>query len=173
MKGQYSQYAFRYMGRFEYVTHNGDKPKRFVLQSLDLDVNEDGECLQVVQGSPASEYTEGRSRTRMQTYYERNPRLRAEALRLHGTRCAACGFDFSEMYGRPGEGYIEIHHLRPVSSYCGHTVVNPNTDLIPLCSNCHRMVHRKEEALTLEGLRSIIEMARHNRTEKSKIETLM
>lgn len=172
-KGQYPRYAFRYMGRFEYVTHNGDKPKRFVLQSLDLDMNEDGECSRVAQELPTSEYTEGRSRTRMQTYYERNPRLRAEALQIHGTRCSACGFDFSKTYGRHGEGYIEIHHLRPVSSYGGDTAVNPKTDLIPLCSNCHRMVHRKEEVLTLEALRSIIEEARHSRTENSEIETLM
>lgn len=153
------------MGKFDYIYHKEDKPKRFVLQSHDLDMKDDGECVNLVPEIPLSEYSEGYSRTRMQTYYERKPRIRAEALRIHGTRCFACGFDFSEIYGQHGEGYIEIHHLRPVSSYVGVTVVNPETDLIPLCSNCHRMVHRKEEALTPEELQCIIKEARNRQTE--------
>jgi len=167
-KDQYPRYAFRYLGRFMYVTHKGNKPKEFILQSLDLCVADDGECLGVKEEVTAYEYTEGRSRTRIQTYYERNPRLRAEALRRHGTQCAACGFDFSDMYGRHGEGYIEIHHLRPVSSYAGDVTVNPETDLIPLCSNCHRMIHRKGEVLTLDDLRNIIRRSRDGGMEKSK-----
>ena len=64
---------------------------------------------------------------------------------LHNNRiyCACCGLDFEKAYGNIGEGYIEIHHLYPISQYPGQHDVNPKEDLVPLCSNCHSMVHAK------------------------------
>lgn len=155
-KDEYTDYAFKYLGRFEYVSHKGDKPKHFLLQALDFACNDDGQLTETERQIPATEFIEGKERSRVQTYVERNPRLRAEALRQHGTRCAACGFDFGEKYGRLGEGYIEIHHLFPVSEYGGERKVNPITDLVPLCSNCHRMIHKPETALSIEELKWII-----------------
>ena len=167
-KDQYSNYAFAFLGRFQYVTHEGEKPKRFVLQSLDLAEGDDGGYSPADQlSSPPENLSEGRSRTRVQTYYERNPRLRAEALRLHGTKCFACGFEFSRVYGPHGEGFIEIHHLKPISSYTGDTNVSPEKDLVPLCSNCHRMVHRKEKMLTLNELRGMIDTSEYARLQRS------
>ncbi|WP_237630079.1 hypothetical protein [Staphylococcus epidermidis] len=35
--------------------------------------------------------------------------------------------------------------------------VDPETDLVPLCSNCHKMIHRKKaKPLTLEELKNKI-----------------
>lgn len=155
-KSQYDKYAFKYLGRFEYLKHNDDKPKKFVLQSIDLIANDDSGKLEAAEDKIVPMYTEGQLHTRIQTYNERNPRLRAEALKIHGSRCVACGFDFFERYGQHGQGYIEIHHLNPISSYGGDVKVNPKMDLVPLCSNCHRMIHRKEEMLTVDELRRII-----------------
>ena len=82
------------------------------------------------------------------TRHERNPRLRALCIEhfrgKHGGKvvCECCGFDFSEMYGMIGEGYIEVHHLRPIHTTEGEHDVDPTTDLVPLCSNCHSMIHR-------------------------------
>ena len=58
-----------------------------------------------------------------------------------GYRCRVCEFSFPEMYGRLGEGFAEAHHTVPLS------VLTPNTpirqdDLITVCANCHRMLHR-------------------------------
>ena len=64
---------------------------------------------------------------------------------LHNNRiyCACCGLDFEETYGDIGKGYIEIHHLYPISQFPGQHEVNPKEDLVPLCSNCHSMAHAK------------------------------
>ena len=69
----------------------------------------------------------------------------------------ACGFDFEATYGELGKNYIEVHHTKPLSSMEQETIVNPETDLVCLCSNCHRMIHRKrDDILSLAELQSII-----------------
>ncbi|GFN21937.1 HNH endonuclease [Thermanaeromonas sp. C210] len=99
--------------------------------------------------------------------YERDPELRRAAIRLHGTRCLACGFDFEEAYGERGRGYIEVHHLKPVSALGGPAAVDPRADLTVLCANCHRMVHRRRDrVLGLEELREIVRAARGVKSER-------
>ncbi|NVN92477.1 MAG: HNH endonuclease [Desulfuromonadales bacterium] len=104
------------------------------------------------------EHFEGQQRERYSSYYERDPRLRAKAITLHGTTCVACGFDFEKKYGEYGKDYIEVHHIKPVSELGGNTRINPQTDMAVLCSNCHRIVHRKRErVLSIDELkRSIV-----------------
>lgn len=77
--------------------------------------------------------------------YERNAKLREAAIRIHGYRCNICGFDFAEKYGDVGKDYIEVHHVKPL--YQGLQDVNPETDMICVCANCHRMIHRKKTAI--------------------------
>jgi len=104
------------------------------------------------------EYVEGQKTTRLVSYYERNPNLRAAATAIHGTRCQACGMTFVERYGELGEGFIEVHHLKPVADYGGEVSVNPETDMAVVCPNCHRMIHRrKDKQLTVEKLRGLLE----------------
>jgi putative restriction endonuclease len=100
---------------------------------------------------------EGRRRVVYTTVYERDPRLRARALELHGTTCFGCNLNFEDQYGERGRGFIHIHHLQPLHGYNSETQVNPRTDLIPLCPNCHCITHRdKNHTLTLSELREII-----------------
>lgn len=88
---------------------------------------------------------------------ERNNRNRVEAIRLHGYKCQVCGFDFAEVYGELGKNYIEVHHVNPLADQDGEHVVNPATDLVCLCANCHRMVHRnKNQVLSVSNLRDIL-----------------
>ena len=75
--------------------------------------------------------------------YERNPVARRICINKYGCRCAICGFDFEKEYGEIGKGFIEVHHIIPVSAIGHQYVINPENDLIPLCSNCHSMIHRK------------------------------
>lgn len=109
---------------------------------------------------------------------ERNPELRKACIEHFRAKadgkivCAACGLVFGEMYGEIGEGYIEVHHLKPISQTDERHEVDPATDLVPLCANCHAMIHRlmaKEKKRTgmdlegleaLDGLRRIIEERR-------------
>lgn len=86
--------------------------------------------------------TEGRQIISRHVRYERSPRNRARALAIHGTKCVVCGFDFNEFYGPDlARDYIEVHHTRSIAEVDGD-VVSPETDLVPLCSNCHSMAHR-------------------------------
>jgi 5-methylcytosine-specific restriction protein A len=103
-------------------------------------------------------FTEGKEREIIQTIYERNPKLREMAIKIHGTTCSVCGFNFTKKYGILGEGYIEIHHLVPHSEHKikGESEINPETDLIPLCSNCHRMIHKPAKMLSVEELKKIV-----------------
>lgn len=83
--------------------------------------------------------TEGGVKKTFSTSYERDPRLRREALKIHGYSCLACGFNFEDHYGQVGKDFIEVHHMIPLAE--GERESDPN-NLIPLCSNCHRMIHR-------------------------------
>lgn len=88
--------------------------------------------------------------------YERDPKLRQKAIDIHGLICIACGFDFEKVYGEAGKGYCQIHHLKPLSEIKFKTDVNPKTDLVPLCANCHVMVHRFKPALDIEKLKTLL-----------------
>jgi putative restriction endonuclease len=100
---------------------------------------------------------EGTVREMYTTVYERNPRLRIQALAIHGTTCFGCRFNFEERYGPHGSGFIHIHHLKPLHSLGGPETVNPETDLIPVCPNCHSMIHRrKNHTLSLGELQGLL-----------------
>jgi len=100
---------------------------------------------------------EGQRTVYYSTRYERSGKNRAAAIKLHGLKCMACGFDFESVYGERGRNYIEVHHIVPLSKKNGPAVVDPETDLICVCSNCHRMIHRsKDHVLSLDELKSLI-----------------
>ena len=70
-----------------------------------------------------------------------------------------CRFDFEKSYGERGKGFIEVHHIKPLSSSNEEMIINPETDLVPVCANCHRMIHRrKDHILSIEEMNSLIEI---------------
>jgi len=87
---------------------------------------------------------EGKTYQIISTRYERNPLNRKLCLALKGCICAICGFDFHAFYGDIGKGFIEVHHIEPVSTMCEARIIDPKIDLIPACSNCHSMIHRRK-----------------------------
>ena len=100
---------------------------------------------------------EGKKTQVLTTKYERDPKLRLQAVLIHGESCAVCGFNFEEKYGEHGKGFIHIHHIKAISTAGGEIIVNPETDLIPLCANCHAMIHRRKDiTLTIDELSKII-----------------
>jgi predicted HNH restriction endonuclease len=68
-----------------------------------------------------------------------------------------CEFDFNAVYGADlARNFIEVHHTRSITEIDGG-LVNPETDLIPLCSNCHSMAHRERgRIIPIEELRTIV-----------------
>ncbi len=108
-----------------------------------------------------AEATEGGLVTRLHRTRERNKAIvkrKKEAVARQRGRliCEACEFDFEGRYGDRGRGFIECHHVRPVSELTGQSLTRLN-DLALLCSNCHRMVHAKAPWLSLVELRALIE----------------
>ena len=90
---------------------------------------------------------EGKKQQYYATRYERDPKIRKAAIKAHKTKhgalpCHVCGFDYEKTYGEHGRGFIEVHHIKPLSSKDEEVEVNPETDLVCLCANCHRMIHR-------------------------------
>ena len=88
--------------------------------------------------------------------YERNHKAREECLKYYGYNCRVCGFDFEEIYGTRGRKFIEVHHRVPLSERKEEYNVDPIRDLIPVCPNCHAMLHRTKPAITVEELISLI-----------------
>lgn len=100
---------------------------------------------------------EGGSTSALVNKYERDRHLREAAITIHGKICMACGFDFRKTYGPHGQDFIEVHHVRPLFTLGGDTVVIPQTDMVVLCANCHRMVHRKlNDPLSLKAVRKLL-----------------
>lgn len=104
-------------------------------------------------------YKEGKSTRVTTNNYERNSKARQLCLNYHGYKCKVCDFDFFETYGELGLNYIQVHHITPVSEIKKTYSVNPIKDLVPLCANCHAMVHRKNKTLTIEELKEKITQA--------------
>jgi 5-methylcytosine-specific restriction protein A len=102
---------------------------------------------------------EGRYLLRWHRVRERKPALREKKIRSVQARgdalaCEACGFDFGQTYGDRGQGFIECHHVDPLHQ-TGERATTIR-DLALLCSNCHRMIHRKPPWPTPAQLRDII-----------------
>ncbi len=107
--------------------------------------------------SSPSLYPEGAVQQVSVNAYERNPEARLECIKAHGTACCICGFSFASVYGPEAEGYIHVHHLRPLSEVGGEYEVDPVEDLRPLCPNCHAVVHLGGRCRTIEEVRQMLE----------------
>lgn len=99
---------------------------------------------------------EGSPKQVISTVYERIPAKRQQAVNFHGYSCMACNFNFGEFYGDWGNGFIHVHHVRPLAE-SGITTIDPKHDLIVLCANCHSMVHRiRKKTLSLSDIKELI-----------------
>lgn len=54
-----------------------------------------------------------------------------------------------------GKDFIHVHHLKEITSIGEECEMDSGNDLIPVCPNCHAMLHRRRPALMLEALASI------------------
>lgn len=105
------------------------------------------------------EYAEGKEAYRIHRFRERDARLVQEAKKLfkqkHGELfCKACGINFEKVYGERGKDFIEAHHTKPVSEMKEGEKTKVE-DIAMLCSNCHRIIHRKP-TITVEELKDTI-----------------
>ena len=101
-------------------------------------------------------HVEGEANTVMRTIFKRNPNARGDCLKHHGYCCKSCGFNFERVYGVFGRKYIHVHHLVEISSIGNEYTIDPINDLVPVCANCHAMLHRKRPAFTIEELKKLM-----------------
>ncbi len=85
--------------------------------------------------------------------YERNQRARIKCIEALGDKCYACGFDFGKTYGDIAKGFIHVHHIKPLSEIQDEYQVDPKRDLVPLCPNCHSVIHLAKPELTIAELK--------------------
>ncbi len=107
-----------------------------------------------------SEFPEGKIIERIHKYRERNPKVLELAKQKFKEKygklfCQVCKFDFEKKYGEIGKDFIEGHHTIPVSEMSPNYKTQPS-EIAILCSNCHRMVHRKRPWLKMEDLSKLI-----------------
>lgn len=113
----------------------------------------------LLTASNSEEILEGEKSTVLQNKYERSRFNRAMCLRAHGFTCMACGDTLSKKYGVVAQELVHVHHITPVATLGGATIVDPINDLVPLCPNCHNVIHRKNPPFSMEELKGIISQA--------------
>jgi len=97
---------------------------------------------------------EGRSLLRLHLVRERSLALvRSFKRTLRDFQCSVCSFNFEQVYGEIGRDFIEAHHTKPVASLEENERVSVK-DLLAVCSNCHRMLHRRVPVLTVDELKA-------------------
>lgn len=100
--------------------------------------------------------TEGDRKETVQTNIERDPRNRRLCIEAHGEHCWVCGKDGGWMdddmrlnkSGLPS-AWLHCHHIEPLGESAPRKT-DPVKDMVPLCAECHTMMHLRKPALTLD-----------------------
>ncbi len=119
----------------------------------------DGQLVQVIYADEVDEnidYAEGKTKLVLINNYERNPIARIKCIEHYGVVCQVCSFDFENNYGEIGKDFIHVHHKIDISTIGNEYSVDPIKDLIPVCPNCHSMLHKKKPAYTIEELKHMM-----------------
>lgn len=103
------------------------------------------------------EYIEGVRGLVTVNRYERDLNARKSCLEYHGFRCKICGFDPKKIYGKQFEGKIHVHHIIPLNEIGIEYKVDPIRDLIPVCPNCHMILHSRKPAFTPSEVKIFIQ----------------
>ena len=117
------------------------------------------EDVDLFEESPTAGLPEGSKSTVEVNRYERSKINRAACITAKGCACLVCGFDFRQKYGDIGNEYIHVHHIIPVSKLGESYAIDPIDDLVPLCPNCHAMVHRRSPPLSIDELKLLMKNA--------------
>jgi 5-methylcytosine-specific restriction protein A len=105
-------------------------------------------------------YTEGASKSITVNAYERNSKARDACLSHYGYACQVCDFTFESIYGEIGRRYIHVHHVVPLHEIGKEYTLDPVKDLVPICPNCHAMLHKTEPPLTVAALKKQMQTVR-------------
>lgn len=91
--------------------------------------------------------------------YERSAKARKICVQHYGFICSVCECSLKDKYGEIGDGYIHVHHIKPLSEIGAEYELDPIRDLLPICPNCHAMIHTHVPPYTIDELKEIIRNA--------------
>ena len=103
----------------------------------------------------SAHFIEGAMRRVASNSYERNAEARRKCIEVFGPTCVICGVNFQLAYGASATGFIHVHHVTPLSAIGQSYEVNPFTDLVPLCPNCHSVVHLVSPPYSIEQVKAM------------------
>lgn len=103
-------------------------------------------------------YFEGQKKEIIVTVSKRDLQARQKCIDHFGAFCHVCGFNFRIVYGEEFKEKIVVHHILPLAEIGEEYRVDPIQDLVPVCPNCHLVIHSKQPAYTLQEVRELMEM---------------
>jgi hypothetical protein len=103
------------------------------------------------------EFYEGSIRRISVEVRERDAAARKACIAKHGAKCFICEFDFGQFYGPEADGFIHVHHREKLASRKGASKTDPVKDLVPLCPNCHSVVHLRKDTYGVEEVKVMVE----------------
>lgn len=106
---------------------------------------------------PDENHEEGHAYEVRATRYERDPTARLKCIEHYGYDCGVCNFNFENTYGKLGVSFIHVHHRVRVADRAKPYIVDPLKDLIPVCPNCHAMIHKRIPPYSIEEMKAIIQ----------------
>ncbi len=122
---------------------------------IDIEMSARGEIIYPYDINEKESFEGAKKRVEVNSY-ERNAYERNKCIDYYSQNgricCQICGFDFGKFYGEQYKNLIEVHHIKPISEIGRNYKIDGTRDLIPLCSNCHMVVHSKN-AESIEELK--------------------
>lgn len=101
-------------------------------------------------------FREGAAEQILVNRFERDREARQSCIEHFGPVCAACELDFGQRYGALASGFIHVHHKVPLSEIGEEYEVDPTNDLIPVCANCHAVMHMRDPPYSAEEVREML-----------------
>lgn len=143
---------------YEEVSGNSKASHRKIFDFYAKLLNSEGENIVYPEEvNPEFQYLEGTTKKITVNSYERNIVARQKCIEYFGTTCQICEFNFEDQYGEIGCNFIHVHHKVDIATIGKEYSIDPLTDLIPVCPNCHSMLHKKKPAFSVEELKEIIQ----------------
>lgn len=101
----------------------------------------------------AREHTVSNGETLDADYKEK---LKKECIEYYGAICDICGFDFGYTYGENYEQCIDVHNHKSIHGEEILPITHPTEDLIPICHNCHHIIHSVTPNISIEKMRKMV-----------------
>lgn len=146
----------------EYRLHQANKPMnglKKAIHKLESEIvsNDKDDFTFNNENETTKQFIEGAKKLISVNAYERNIQARKACLEHHGYLCKVCNFDFEKIYGEIGKEFIHVHHVVDLATIGKEYKVDPINDLVPVCPNCHAMLHkRRPVAFTVAELKNIL-----------------